>query len=59
MTKPFLMPIEPDNFGNGITSHLAKTTGYTIADEGEIGGADDVVIVGEPWLSSEDFSLHR
>jgi len=59
MTKPFLMQIEPDNFGNGITTHLAKTTGYTITNEGEIGGADDVVIVGEPWLSSEDFSLAK
>ena len=59
MTKPFLTPIEPDNFGNGITSHLGKTTGYTITNEGEIGGADDVVIVGEPWLSSEDYSLQK
>jgi hypothetical protein len=59
MTKPFLTPIEPDNFGNGITSHLVKTTGYTITNEGEIGGAYDVVIVGEPWLSSEDYSLPK
>ena len=53
------MPIEPYNFGNGITSHLAKTTGYTLTDEGEIGGPNEVVIVGEPWLSSEDFFLPK
>lgn len=59
MTKPFLTPIESDNFGNAITSHLAKTTGYTPAQEGETGGPDEVIIVSEPWFSSDDFSLPK
>ena len=53
------MPIEPDNFGNVITSHLSETIGYTPADEGETGGPTEVVIVTEPWLSSDDFSLQK
>lgn len=59
MTKPLLMPIEPDNFGNVITSHLSETIGYTPADECETGGPNEVVIVTEPWLSSDDFSLQK
>ncbi len=59
MTKPFLTPIEPDNFGNVITSHLAETTGYTMAYEGETGGPNEVVIVCEPWLRSEVWCLPK
>ena len=50
------MPIEPDNFGNAITSYLTDTTGYRLADEGQTIGSSDVAIVGESWLSSDDFS---
>lgn len=53
------MPLEPDNFGNAITSHLVETTGYEPASEGETGGPNEVVVVGEPWLSSDDFTLAK
>ena len=53
------MPIEPDNFGNVITSYLAKTTGYTIAYGGQDAGPDGVMIVCDPWLSMEEFSLPK